>query len=227
MGLFSSSVPYDRTKLLAAASKAQAAKRKRRAIALYRRVLAVESGNAELHAHLAPMLADTGQEFDAWLSYSQGGRALEGEGNREGARQLFREATERVPREMDCWLELARLERLDGAAGAARETLLRGARYFRTGKKRARAIYMLRRAREVDPWHVDTVIALARLLAQTRQKEEALMLLHFMSDRVQGRDLLRIRRVQLGVRRSLAHFFLWLRASLSRRGPRRAVASSS
>lgn len=227
MGLFPSSIPYDRTKLLAAAAKAQAAGRKRKAVALYRRVLAVESGNAELHAHLAPMLADRGQEFDAWLSYSQGGRALEAEGNREGARQLLREATKRVPREMDAWLELARLQRLDGAVGRARETLLSGARYFRTGKKRARAIYMLRRAREVDPWHVDTVIALARLLAQTRQKEEALMLLHFLSDRVEGRELLRVRRTQLGVQRSLAHFFLWLHASLSRRGPSRVVKSAS
>ena len=36
MGLLSSSIPYDRTKILAAASKAQASKRKRKAIALYR-----------------------------------------------------------------------------------------------------------------------------------------------------------------------------------------------
>lgn len=226
MGLFSSSIPYDRTKLLAAAAKAQAAKRKRKAIALYRRVLAVESGNAELHTQLAPMLADTGQEFDAWLSYSQGARALEGEGNREGARALFRQATERCPREMDAWLELARLERLDGQNGKARETLRRGARYFRTGKKRPRAIYMLRRAREVDPWHVDTVIALVRLLSQTRQKEEALMLLHFLSDRVQGRELIRVRRAQLGTQRTLTHLFLWLRATLFRRSPARVAKAS-
>ncbi len=80
---------YDRKKLLKAAAKAQEKKRRRKAIALYRRMLAVEAGNGELHAQLAPLLAATRQPFDAWQSFHRAGRAFERESNREAARLIY------------------------------------------------------------------------------------------------------------------------------------------
>ncbi len=66
---------YDRTRILEAAAKARAQKKRKRAVALYRRVLAVERLNAEIHTRIAPLLAETGQNFDAWLSFQIVARA--------------------------------------------------------------------------------------------------------------------------------------------------------
>ena len=60
---------YDRKQLLEAAARARAKNQRRRAISLYRWLLAVERNNADLHGKLAPLLAETGQEFDAWQSF--------------------------------------------------------------------------------------------------------------------------------------------------------------
>ena len=62
-------LPYDRQRILEEAARERARNRRRRAIALYRSVLAVERTSADLHAKLAPLLAETGQSFDAWQSY--------------------------------------------------------------------------------------------------------------------------------------------------------------
>ena len=44
-------------------------------------------------------------------------------------------------------------------------------------KRFTRAIHLLRRAREIDPWSFEAVLQLARLLSKTDQGEEASMLL--------------------------------------------------
>ena len=58
MGIFSRNQLYDRGRLLEAAAQAQAKRRRRKAIALYRQVLAVEPANPDIHGHLATLLAE-------------------------------------------------------------------------------------------------------------------------------------------------------------------------
>ena len=60
---------FDREVLLEQASRARSKRNWRRAIALYRELLAVEPNSIELHERIAPLLAATRQEFDAWNSY--------------------------------------------------------------------------------------------------------------------------------------------------------------
>ena len=57
MGWFDRPKHYDRSRILDEAAHARAKKRRKKAIALYRRVLAVERHNAELHAKIAPLLS--------------------------------------------------------------------------------------------------------------------------------------------------------------------------
>jgi hypothetical protein len=59
---------FDREVLLEQASRARSKRNWRRAIALYRELLAVEPNSVELHERIAPLLAATRQEFDAWNS---------------------------------------------------------------------------------------------------------------------------------------------------------------
>ncbi len=212
MGLFSRQHPYDRGRLLQAAARAQEKKRRWKAISLYRQVLAVEPGNSQIHARLATLLAQKKQHFDAWQSYRLAAGAMMKAGNVQDALSAFREAVRLLPRELDAWVQLARVERKEGQARHAKQTLLRAAQQFRGD--RPRAISLLRRAREIEPGDIDIVISLAKLLARTRQRGEAVLLLDQLASRVQGKELTRVRSAQWRILRSLGNTWLWLRAAM-------------
>ncbi|MCG8591528.1 MAG: hypothetical protein MJE66_19710 [Proteobacteria bacterium] len=216
MGLFGRGNDYDRARILDAAGKAKAKNRRRTAIRLYRRVLAIEPGNAELHGRIAPLLADVGSRFDAWRSYRIAAQALTRDGRDEQALAFYRDATSRLPREFGAWQAQARLERKLGHKDTAVETLLAGRRRFRRRGLRPQAIALLRQALEIAPSRRSIVIDLARLLARTRQEEEALLLLERSAERATGRELLSIRSVQWRITPTLRHTWLWLRAAQAR-----------
>jgi tetratricopeptide (TPR) repeat protein len=211
---------FDRARILDAAARARARHKRRRAIALYRRVLALEPHNAELHAKLAPLLAETNQPFDAWQSFRAVARASMRLGQFEKALAVFQEAARYLPREVEAWWSIARLERKAGRDAAAVDALLEGSRRFRPQMLRPQAIYLLRRAREVDPWHHDVVIELAQHLAATEQRDEARMLLDGLAERCEGHRLPRVREAQLRVTPGLRALWCWLEACWNARRAR-------
>ncbi|MGH0032828.1 MAG: tetratricopeptide repeat protein [Myxococcota bacterium] len=205
---------YDRQRLLEAAAQARARGKRRRAISLYRWVLAVERNNAELHAKLAPLLAETGQEFDAWQSFRLTAQAALREGREDKALAVYREAAQALPREIEAWQSVARVLAKRGDEQEAVEALLEGSRHFRTPYLRPQAVHLLRRARTVAPWHFETVIELAGLLGRTDQREEARMLLEGLSQRSKGRYLRRVRKAELRLDPGLATLWRFLRSGL-------------
>jgi tetratricopeptide (TPR) repeat protein len=212
MKLFRNTNVYDRRRLLEEAAKARVKGKRRKAIKLYRWVLAVERSNAELHAKLAPLLAETGQDFDAWGSYRMAAQAALREGRDDKALGLYREATHHLPQEVQAWQGLARLLARRGEQAEALETLLEGSRQFRAQWGRPHAISLLRRARSVDPWHFETVLELATHLTRTDQLEEARLLLDGLAERATGEMLRKVRRAQLRVDRSPATLWRWLQS---------------
>ncbi len=223
MGFLSATTAYDRTRILEAAAKAHTRKRWRKAIALYRRVLAVEPANAELHAKVAPLLARRRQRFDAWLSFRAAAQGMLREGNPERAVAIFTEATHYVPDEIEAWTSLAKLQRNQGNSHAAVKTLLNGVRRFRSRKHRAQAVYLLRQAREIDAWKFEAVIELAPRLAKLEQCDEAMMLLTTLGTRISGSRLRRVRSVQWRILPSLANTGLLIAAWFSTGAPPRAA----
>jgi tetratricopeptide (TPR) repeat protein len=197
MPLLRSHQAYDRQRLLEAAGQARARNKRHKAIALYRWILAVERNNIELHTRLAPLLAETGQEFDAWISYRTVAQAALREGREDKALAVYREASKLLPREIEVWLSLARVLGKRGEESEAVEMLLEGSRSFRSPYLRPQAIHLLRRARTLSPWHFETVIELAQLLCRTDQREEARVLLEGLAERCEGHRLRRVRRVEL------------------------------
>jgi len=188
----------------------------RRAVALYRRVLAVEPGNRELHETLAPLLARCGQRFDAWLSFKLAAREYRRQGRREQALSIYREAAELLPHQLGVWLEIAKLEREKGRSAEALEALRSGRRYFRGRRQRPLAIHILRRARELDPWNADIVVDLARQLTRARRVAEARDLLADLARRCPAPQLRRVRAAQVYSAPTPRHAWLWLVAALSR-----------
>ena len=205
---------YDRKHLLEAAARARAKNQRRRAIALYRWLLAVERNNADLHSKLAPLLAETGQDFDAWNSFRSTAQAALRDGRDDRALAVYREASQLLPREIQVWQALARLLSKRGEEEAALEALLEGSRHFRTPYHRPQAIHLLRRARIIDPWQLESVIELAGLLGRSQQRDEARLLLDGLAQRCDGRRLRRVRAAQLRLDPRLLTGWLFLRSCM-------------
>jgi tetratricopeptide (TPR) repeat protein len=186
--MFRSRTPYDRQRILEAAARARAKNQRQRAIDLYRWVLAVERNNADLHARLAPLLAETGQDFDAWNSFRATAHAALREGREDRAFAVYREASQYLPREIQVWQALARLAQRRGDVEEAIEILLEGSRHFRSPFLRPQAIHLLRRARTLDAWHFECVLELAGHLGRVRQSEEARILLDGLAARATERQ---------------------------------------
>jgi tetratricopeptide (TPR) repeat protein len=215
LGIFSHDSGYDRTRILEAASRARARKRYRKAIALYRRVLAVEPANLELHVRLAPLLAVTGRHFDAWTSFDACGRAAIADKRFEQAINVYREAARCMPREIRAWQEIARIERQRGRSPQAGEALLEGRQQFRKRRVRPEAISLLRQALEIDPSSSDIVLDLARLLARSDQESEAQLLLDRLAQRSEGANLRRVRSAQWRISPTLVNTWRLLHATIT------------
>ena len=213
--MFSNAADYDRTRILEAASHACARKRYRRASALYRRVLAVEPNNMELHARLGPLLAATGRRFEAWASFDVCGKAAIAEKKLERATAIYREAARCLPREFQAWEQLAGVERLRARDQQALDALLEGRRKFRRRSHRPEAIALLRRAIEIAESSLDVVLDLSRLLARSDQENEAQLLLERLAQRSGGPSLRRLRGAQWRIAPTLANSWRWLHAALT------------
>jgi tetratricopeptide (TPR) repeat protein len=216
MSFLSGRSVYDRRRVMEAAAKASAKRRRKRAIRLYRSVLAREPENEEIHGKLAPLLGATKRRFDAWISYAIWGEKLERDDVLDRAAATYREAAGYLPGEIEVWLRLAAVERKRGRPGEAAAVLRKGRRSFRGASQRAQAIHLLRAAREFEPWHPASALDLAKLLAKTDQREEARMLLQGLSERCSGRELVRVRAAMWRLDRTVANLARWLHAASTR-----------
>jgi tetratricopeptide (TPR) repeat protein len=194
------------------AERARSRKKRHKAISLYRWVLAIEPNNVDLHAKLAPLLAQTGQNFDAWRSYRVIASAALRERRDDKALAIYRDAANHLPLELHAWQRLAHLLAKQGEEEAAIGVLIEGSRQFRTPFLRSEAVHLLRRARLIDPWHFDVAFELAHHLGRSGQCEEARLLLDGLTRRVGGHRLRRVRAAQVRLDKNPAAAWRWLRS---------------
>ncbi|MEM7408840.1 MAG: tetratricopeptide repeat protein [Myxococcota bacterium] len=199
----------DRAQLLEQAARARSKRQRRRAIALYRQVLVSERHSIEIHEKLAPLLAETGQHFDAWNSYRLIAQSALREGRDDRAIAVYREATRAVPQEIQSWQGLARLLARRGDTDGAVEALVEGSHQFTGHFLRPQAIHLLRRARSISPWHFETVLELARHLGRSDQSVEARMLLDGLLERCEPWRRSRVRVAQLSVEPGPRALWAW------------------
>jgi hypothetical protein len=76
---------------------------------------------------------------------------------------------------------------------------------------------LLRRALEIDPWHLDGRLALARVLRRQGKAEEARTLLEKVVPRLAGRELRRVRGALWRLGPTPAATWRWLRAAVAGR----------
>jgi predicted Zn-dependent protease len=218
---------YDRARILLQAERARRRGRAAKAVALYRRVLAVEPDNVDLHRKLAPLLVRCRQPDAAWRSYRCAAEILAGRGFAAQATGVLREAASQLPRSREVWVAVADRILENGRRLDAKSVLLAGRAHFRSRSQRRTAIDLLTRALELDPDDLSVGLDLAQLLARSGARNHALRILARLaaSHPVRRRQ---IHFVRLRTAPSLRSLVDWLR-ELTRpasSGARIAVASS-
>jgi tetratricopeptide (TPR) repeat protein len=201
-----------RKAVLAQAHRLTTNRDERRAISLYRRLLMEDPGDVQVALRLAPLLAQRGEEFEAWRLFGEAGRRLLRARRNEQALAVFREACRYLPHQFDAWRIRAEIELKLGWEETALETLLDGRQRFRPAHCRAQAIALLCMARSVEPWEPSILLDLARLYTQNDQVEEAFELLVALSIRTHGSMKRRVRGAQLRITYSPRHLGLWVKA---------------
>ena len=211
MSFFSRRIPYDRKRLLELADSLREGRRWRKALRLYRQILAAEPRNGEIHLRVAPLLARAGKDFEAWESFRIAADALERAGEEEAVLALYEQARKALPRSFDAYRALARAELIRQHPEQALRTLVQGSQQLRRRAPRGPALPLLRDAREIEPWNGRVVIDLSRLLAREGQPAEALFLLDHLDDRASGEHRLAGRALAWRIEPSLRHSWRYLR----------------
>jgi tetratricopeptide (TPR) repeat protein len=210
--LFGRKRQYDRARLLSEAVRAQRRGKAAKAVALYREVLRVEPGNADLHRKLAPLLARTRKRDEAWASYRRAAEGLVEKGFVERAIGVYREAAQQLPRESAVWMAIAELELMRGRRPDAVAALVNGRSRLRSRAERSEAIRLLERARELDPGAFEPSFDLARLLAKSGERRRAVALLEALARGRSGPALRRVRARQVNLSPTPAAVWRWLRS---------------
>jgi thioredoxin-like negative regulator of GroEL len=215
MGLLGRRKIYDRKVLLTEARDAQRRGKHKKAVALLRRILCVEPNNAEIHAMIAPSLAERRLRFDAWQSYTYTAQVLIRDGKKQAALSVYADASKRMPGEFEVWIAKSELELSMGGRAEASRTLGSALPHFRKRATRYPLIALLRRRLTIDPEDMETTLELASNLSRTGQKDEAKMHLSKLAEASVGRLLRQVRRSQWSIEPSLAHSWLWLRSCVA------------
>ena len=206
---------HDRSRLLSDAARAQRQGRPKKAVALYREILAVEPGDFDIHRRLAPVLARTRQREEAWASYRRAADGLVKQGFVERAIGVYREAAGLIPRECGVWLAIAELEVQRGRRPDALAALAAGRKHLRSRAERRDAIRLLERLRQLDPSALEAGLDLAGLLAKTGQRRRARELLAALARGTRGPELRRVRARELRLSPGPGGVWRWLIALAS------------
>jgi tetratricopeptide (TPR) repeat protein len=212
MGLIRRKDSYDRSRLLNQAARARGRGDLKKAVGLYRRVLAVEPRNAELHRKMAPLLARTRKPDEALKSYQAAAGELIRGGFIEQAIGVYREALQQLPPQRELFVALSDLELERGRKPDAIDSLLEGRKKFPRRRDRSDAIVLLRRVRKLDPRHLDATLDLAALMAKNGQRNHALRLLDEQAAGRRGRDLRRVRARSFRLAPNIGMGLRWMRA---------------
>ncbi len=215
--LFTREKSYDRFDILAAAEKARSKGRLRKAIVEYRKVLEIDPDDHVIHGKVAPLLAERKRLDEAWSSFVAAGEGYHRNGYINQAVSIYIQAARYLPRKLEVWETIARLQEERELPADGVKALLSGCHYFRRRDQRPEAIHLLRLACKIQPWHFEATYILAKVLAKGGDKGEALQLLHGLAERVQGRNLRRARAALFRMSPSLGAAWRWLRAAIAAR----------
>ena len=161
MGLFKRKPP-SWPDLMAKASRARARGRKKKAIAIYKKLLAGTPDDVDVHAKLAPLLAARKQRKEAAKSFKLAAESYVSKGFDVKAIAVYKQAVRYFPTETGLWLNIAKLHVGRHNKAEAVTALLNGSTHFRKPPLRPKESKLLKAVLSISPWHPYATIALAK-----------------------------------------------------------------
>jgi tetratricopeptide (TPR) repeat protein len=213
VGLFGKPT-YDRNDTLARAGRAERKRKHKKAIGLYKTVLAQEPDNTAVIAKLAVLLAKTKQPDEARRKFVTAAEQFVKEAFDEKAIAIYRQAVTFFPQQIEYWERIAKLNVERKREPDAIQALLDGRREFRRRKERASAIRLLREAVRIEPWHFEATLDLARLLAKQGSRAESQRLYQGLCERKRGAQLRKTRGALFFRTPTPATAWRWVRAAI-------------
>ena len=212
MAWFRRSQRYDRSRLLRRAAEARNKGRRKKAIELYRKVLAVEPNDARVHRKIAPLLAEAKQRDDAWRSYQRAAELLRGQGFVDKAIGVLCDAARYLADEPELWHAQSRLELERHRPADAVVALLEGTSHLRSRHSRGSALSLLLAAHKIAPDAFEPNLALGRQLVRCGGRDRGVRLLEQLADRTLGVQQRAVRALLFRISPTPAAAWRWLRA---------------
>jgi len=181
--IFKKSLAYSRTASIETAGVARTRGKLKVAIAEYKKILAADPADHAVHMKIAPLLAESKSYSEAWKSFRAAAERYEKNGFFNKAVGVYTHASRCMPTETFAWEALSGLYLSQGLKADAVSVLLKGHLNFRGRKHRNKGVKMLKNAFDILPWEFEPTYALARLLAKTGRKKEALDLLEGLAEK--------------------------------------------
>lgn len=201
-----------RNEIVAAADKARTRGRIRKAVAGYKRALESDPNDPSVNVKLAPLLARIGDEEGGARCFRTAAKKHVDAGFVDRAAAVNLTATSVFPLDTGFRLELARLNMQRGRKQDAVATLVEGSRALARAKRPDAAVALLKRALDLEPWHLEACLVLVPVLWRNGHADAARQFLSGLEARYRGRALRRVRWVAFKVSPGLGSLWRFLRA---------------
>jgi tetratricopeptide (TPR) repeat protein len=202
---------FNRNQLLRDANDARAKGKRKRAVELYKAILARDPEDFEVHHKLAQILAEAGDLDAAKASFHAAAEGYHKKGFSDRAIALFHQTVEHVPEDVDAWLRIAELYVVRLKKADAQKTLGDARKIFKKKRHMAHAARVLKAAMFLEPNRIDLVIDAAQVEKRRGDKARAVEILDEKIAQANSFDRRVLRKAMFFITPSLGNLFRWMR----------------
>lgn len=217
LGFFSREKTYSRTAIMEAASTAKGKGKKKKAIAEYQKILAMNPKDHEVHARLAPLYAETKQLDDSWESFMKAANGFKERGFTDKVIGIYSQASNYMPHKRELWEMISDLKLKKSNPKEAATVLVAGRKHFNHKDHLGDAMHLLYKAWKLVPWDVDISMDLGSVLARLDKKKDAYDLFYGLAERNKGKARRRALWRAFRLKSSARLLWLWFRALVIKR----------
>ena len=202
---------FQRNAVLREANDARGKGKRKRAVELYRQILAHDPEDFEVHGKLAQLLAEGGEIDEARKSFHAGAEGYHKKGFTDRAIALLHQAVQAVPTDVDGWLRISDLQIIRLKKADAANTLANGRKIFRKRKHLAAAAQILQAHMQLEPTRMEIVIDLAQVEKKRGNKPRSIELLESTMPGVNAFDRKKLRKALFFVAPSPRTLWRWFK----------------
>lgn len=204
--------PKTRSEIIAAADAARSRGRVKKAVEGYRQVLASDPSDPAVNVKLGPLLAKLGDLEGGARCFRTAAKVHLDAGFTDRAVAVNVAACAVFPLDAGFRLEIARLNLLRGRKQDSVATLFEGGTALAKARRWEASISLLESAREIEPWHLETCLALSKAFARVGRADEAKLVLDGLDSRIRGAARRRVRWAAFRLRPGFRTFWRWVGA---------------